>query len=257
MANENLNKIFLIGNGFDLSHGLKTSYKDFISWYIYQCIINAYDNKGYYEDDCLKIKVTYSRFTNNASQSLDVLRTYLLNKKIDLFDKIPQDHNLIDLQLGIPQIDIPLIIVPKHNFIRIILEKCLDCDWHGIENEIYRFLAIKHHQLKMHFNDNNLPVNSKDHKFYKETTSQVNSLNSSVKHLKNKLIEYLRTQNKPTKNKLNLFDHVLADASPDTDCLFLNFNYTNYFYHDFSILTQRFKTPKINKLNIHGSLNSE
>src|SRR5690606_9372443 len=40
-------------------------------------------------------------------------------------------------------------------------------------------------------------------------------------------------------------------------CLFLNFNYTNYFYHDFSILTQRFKTPKINKLNIHGSLNSE
>lgn len=29
----NYNRIILIGNGFDLAHGLKTSYNDFISWY--------------------------------------------------------------------------------------------------------------------------------------------------------------------------------------------------------------------------------
>jgi len=28
-----MNRIVLIGNGFDLAHGLKTSYKDFINWY--------------------------------------------------------------------------------------------------------------------------------------------------------------------------------------------------------------------------------
>lgn len=28
-----MNRIVLIGNGFDLAHGLKTSYKDFIDWY--------------------------------------------------------------------------------------------------------------------------------------------------------------------------------------------------------------------------------
>ena len=28
-----MNRIILIGNGFDLAHGLKTSYKDFIDWY--------------------------------------------------------------------------------------------------------------------------------------------------------------------------------------------------------------------------------
>lgn len=28
-----MNRIVLIGNGFDLAHGLKTSYKDFIEWY--------------------------------------------------------------------------------------------------------------------------------------------------------------------------------------------------------------------------------
>ena len=28
-----MNRIILIGNGFDLAHGLKTSYADFIDWY--------------------------------------------------------------------------------------------------------------------------------------------------------------------------------------------------------------------------------
>ena len=28
-----MNRLVLIGNGFDLAHGLKTSYKDFIYWY--------------------------------------------------------------------------------------------------------------------------------------------------------------------------------------------------------------------------------
>ena len=28
-----MNRLVLIGNGFDLAHGLKTSYADFINWY--------------------------------------------------------------------------------------------------------------------------------------------------------------------------------------------------------------------------------
>jgi hypothetical protein len=28
-----MNRIILIGNGFDLAHGLKTNYKDFIDWF--------------------------------------------------------------------------------------------------------------------------------------------------------------------------------------------------------------------------------
>ena len=32
-----MNKIVLIGNGFDLAHSLKTSYEDFIYWYWEQC----------------------------------------------------------------------------------------------------------------------------------------------------------------------------------------------------------------------------
>ena len=28
-----MNRLVIIGNGFDMAHGLKTSYKDFINWY--------------------------------------------------------------------------------------------------------------------------------------------------------------------------------------------------------------------------------
>lgn len=28
-----MNRLVLIGNGFDMAHGLKTSYMDFINWY--------------------------------------------------------------------------------------------------------------------------------------------------------------------------------------------------------------------------------
>ena len=32
-----MNSLVLIGNGFDIAHGLNTSYKDFISWYLGEC----------------------------------------------------------------------------------------------------------------------------------------------------------------------------------------------------------------------------
>lgn len=33
-----MNRLIIIGNGFDLAHGLKTSYNDFILWYIEKCV---------------------------------------------------------------------------------------------------------------------------------------------------------------------------------------------------------------------------
>lgn len=31
-----MNRLIIIGNGFDMPYGLKTSYKDFINWYMNQ-----------------------------------------------------------------------------------------------------------------------------------------------------------------------------------------------------------------------------
>ena len=36
-----MNRLVLIGNGFDLAHGLKTRYEDFLNWYWCQKIYTA------------------------------------------------------------------------------------------------------------------------------------------------------------------------------------------------------------------------
>lgn len=49
-----MNRLILIGNGFDLAHGMKTSYNDFILWYLKKCFEEAY-RKGSYSDKLIQI----------------------------------------------------------------------------------------------------------------------------------------------------------------------------------------------------------
>src|ERR1700761_1630604 len=43
-----MNRIILIGNGFDLAHGMPTDYVSFIKWYLKQCFKEA-NSTGEYE----------------------------------------------------------------------------------------------------------------------------------------------------------------------------------------------------------------
>ena len=52
-----MNRLVIIGNGFDLAHGLPTSYKDFIDDYWKNAIQELYDNNKYSD----------SLFTSNIS----------------------------------------------------------------------------------------------------------------------------------------------------------------------------------------------
>lgn len=49
-----MNRLIIIGNGFDIAHGLKTSYADFIKAYIAKAI-NTFCEKGIHDDGLLKI----------------------------------------------------------------------------------------------------------------------------------------------------------------------------------------------------------
>ena len=48
-----MNRIILIGNGFDLAHGLKTSYADFIDWYWKEWGVRLLHSLNYVEEDGL------------------------------------------------------------------------------------------------------------------------------------------------------------------------------------------------------------
>ena len=43
-----MNRIILVGNGFDLAHNLPTKYEDFINWYSRERL-KGFENKGYFE----------------------------------------------------------------------------------------------------------------------------------------------------------------------------------------------------------------
>lgn len=55
-----MNRLVLIGNGFDLAHGLKTSYADFIYWYWKRRILSSYKVRSSEWDDGL-CKLTYRK----------------------------------------------------------------------------------------------------------------------------------------------------------------------------------------------------
>lgn len=52
-----INKLILIGNGFDLAHGLKTSYQNFIDWYFDQTYEKFKKQNSFYEDDLVKLQL--------------------------------------------------------------------------------------------------------------------------------------------------------------------------------------------------------
>ena len=48
-----MNRLVIIGNGFDIAHGLKTSYMDFINWYLEQRLNVLLAENPKVSKDCL------------------------------------------------------------------------------------------------------------------------------------------------------------------------------------------------------------
>jgi hypothetical protein len=64
-----MNKLILIGNGFDLAHGLKTSYSDFMLWLInknYKLYNASLSSGSYFNDDLM-------RFTGGFNPGMDFI----------------------------------------------------------------------------------------------------------------------------------------------------------------------------------------
>ncbi|WP_343533946.1 AbiH family protein [Pedobacter sp.] len=190
-----MNRLILIGNGFDLAHGLKTSYKDFIIWYLADCLSNVGFDPKIYEDELLKIRFNDTnsfismvnahkpgRFNTNLEEG--DLANFITNLfKEQTIDKI-FNNEFIN---GITSIDKdgfnkkyntndPFDINIKSAFLRSLIINCQDCNWVDIENEYFD-------QLKK--------CRNKDDVFNEDKVKQ---LNSEFTYLKQKLETYLTLQ---------------------------------------------------------------
>lgn len=250
MEVEEKNIIFLIGNGYDLGHGLKTSYKDFIIWYLKDSLKKALESgENINSDDCMTIIAgRHFAHPDKHEECLYRLENEFQNNRLNGF--INGSQNQAVEPNGI-------VIRSEYNFVKSILTDCTKREWNGIENEIYKVIKAEHHNIKISCNNSD-PRSSSS---YSKNLEIIKSLNKSVKCLKTKLKEYLESQDSLQIDRSDWFNQIMDRSINDdkkTNYLFLNFNYTTYYYETIETLKSRYgnKNTTFELLNIHGTLKS-
>jgi len=250
-----VNRLILIGNGFDLAHGLKTGYNDFILWYVKRCFLNAYKENNY-SDTLLEITITpyldRHRLTiEKLEESLD--DCYRQEKFNHLMDNVWFSN-----RRALDRVE-PFEFKIKSNLLKMLFPRCSYYKWVDIENEYYELLkAILN--LKI--------INKRGLELIHEKENKLRDLNHSLAFLISQLQHYLVSLPQPIvisdymrilTSKIisrDVLGFAGIEAEPESTYI-LNFNYTNtveLYTNWFSANSQR-QVPQINY--IHGRLNDE
>ncbi|OOG73801.1 AbiH family protein [Algoriphagus sp. A40] len=205
-----MNRLIIIGNGFDLAHGLKTSFSDFIADYFCTVMRDVAKGKDY-TDQLVQIKVNSRDFWEFNNPLENPINRSMIFEVIERVRKSPRY---------------------EFKFISPLLErvysKCSDLLWVDIEIEYFNILLDSRKKEKG-VNQHGL----------------VKSLNSQLEFLKQKLIEYLNRQQLEfggARDRDSILECFCSDIrfyeivtvklekskKPD-NLYFLNFNYTNTF----------------------------
>lgn len=218
------NKLILIGNGFDLALGLKTSYKDFLFWLLKSEVLKALENfpqivtnKDYtvYNDFYKEYDyIKYYGFSRNTLFDVLVKKGYAI-----IPDSVRKCKELKALQDTLKHYNIEIVSKNKQSLFQKILELS-EVNWIDIE-ETY-FVLVKESLSSKH------------------NTTNIDELNEDLEQISEKLKEYLREieidfkisdANRYVKQfyeviaKEDIIEKQQSDINPE-HIYFLNFNYT-------------------------------
>lgn len=291
-----MNRIILIGNGFDLAHGMKTSYNDFLEDFWKNTIVEVHKSNGkeIFENDDIKIKNVPSLWHpgygySNFKKSLEAAKSEIKFKNIFL-NKISEKsylQNWVDIENEYYELLKKSLNDKEDNLDYTIKE--LNKDFERVKDLLEKYLL----RIELEF-DNNQDTNFSRirHKIEKKIYSSFklrdfseNSLNQKIdieyktylKNIKNLDEGNIDREDLPEKH-LSLIQIIGSDASKEKfknlmlhkdantffdltpeNTLFLNFNYTFTEVH-YQIPEQRsgWKNGKTVKfIHIHGSNRKE
>ena len=226
-----MNRLVIIGNGFDLAHGLKTSYKDFINWYWEQRLEALLTENTKTSSDCLCTFYILNTI-NNYSSWRDFVSGNTELRNIEGNWIYPAKDIIKEIVRNVS-----LIRITKSSFFENITNSIESKGWVDIENEYYQLLKKNYNQI-----------------------DKCKDLNRQLKFLQDKLVEYLSTLDNVKKNdaiynilneKFYLDDFCVSVKSIEDDhpsnIAILNFNYTN--------TVKKYDNGRNTLIyNIHGSL---
>ncbi|WP_159951371.1 AbiH family protein [Polaribacter septentrionalilitoris] len=241
------NKLILIGNGFDLALGLKTSYNDFLFWYLRNLLITSVQNKQRFDDRNMSTKYFYYK---DELTTTYWNRLYDHNQLLEFIDRYDTLKKLQDLLKENSRV----IIERDSLLFRMIYDSSLN-SWVDIERTYYHILKS----------------NLKEKK-------EVEKLNNDFNFLKNQLEIYLSTLKIPELKRPILTDFIehffcvihhseVIDVNENKHSIgtknyyFLNFNYTDSLKQIldsfFTQNTNKSFKPNYQLSHIHGKLNSK
>ena len=162
-----MNKLVIIGNGFDMAHGLKTSYMDFINWYWDQRVNTFVGNTTKVSEDILcKLQI-------KGNEDISCWNVFAFQNSFffkDIYHK--ERYSGFEIIQEIRQHP-KVFSVECCPFFETILQSIETKGWVDIENDYYQTLK------------NNIDSPRCDY--------NVIELNKQLSFLQNKLVEYLKT----------------------------------------------------------------
>ena len=158
-----MNRLVIIGNGFDMAHGLKTSYMDFINWYWDQRVNSFLNNHTNVSEDCLCKLVIKSHVYFSTWSELWYDRVYIYGKSkysgSEIIQYLKENHEGFSIECCL--------------FFETILQSIETKGWVDIENAYYQLLKGSLTNI--------------------DSSNIVAELNSQMAFLQTKLVEYLHT----------------------------------------------------------------
>lgn len=218
-----MNRIIIIGNGFDLAHGLPTSYKNFINWYMDEWVQKLRSCHQRRESDEL---CEYRSMIGNWYN--------ILLENYNIITKQPDGKSLISLIKRNANFQ-----YTQSRFLEAITRCIEKNNWVDIEKEYYDLL-------------------SKD--FESSDNENITKLNKELKCLKNNLIAYLKEVETKLINesivKDNIKEKILEPINPrdisikaqDRFNIFKHTRFAHYNDFQWELLLNKYNYEKPHKL---------
>lgn len=280
MSEIKINRLVLIGNGFDLAHGLKTSFFDFINYCAFKIIKYTEDlleNKryslSYFSRQTKEIIFEESNYSIYISNDINIHNLFSSNANYNetYIDKYKNICNQCDFETKNKNISNSFIKLVSNSFFKIIVYNSANQNWAGIEKDFYDALLTSslikptssYSSVK---NIDNLNENFEEiincleeYLLYAQNT-EININSNLLGYLKKDIFSHEVINNFSVKiNRISMWDvfHDEFKFEPKSlginKTLFLNFNYTN-------LVKEYIKQEQSNSyqlIHIHGELNNQ
>lgn len=238
-----MNKLFIIGNGFDLAHNLPTRYSDFLFWYLREYLKKCFQKNAFGESELFDFNKQFRR-TNMKGQE-EIVFENILDwdygfHRLYVFKNLNADE--INYQINTPEEVNPIIntgnfieflklfefkVIGIHSLIHEILMESIDnknTNWVDIEATYYRLLI--------------------EYKSDENAKEKVKELNIAFEKVKMQLIEYLKSDAIPNVSRISSINDILVNemsSSSKRNEALMNYKKSPQYFRDQSSIKDKWK----------------